>query len=265
MWPVDADEAFFLEGLKTNRSEMPRADKMVRMAQDILAASDADFAEVLGRWLDLDDLFTHIALDRAMDHTDGILTFYCWGGGHYNHNYYIYEDPLEDRVQIIPWDFDKAFQSPNPYRQAGVLEWKVLPEGNGPCPTFLSGDVALAGCDPIIARLSTILRDRCVTRGQVVLNEAFDVPRMRERIESLALQNLSNATYPELYASLVRQTPPRCSSPRIFQNCWPGIRDCESIFWLAKRSWTSRVASPTSHCGLCAPSPATFSCEPLRP
>lgn len=185
-WPVYTDEYFFLEGLKTNRSESPSADRMVRLSQALLGASDEEFVATLGAWMDVDQLMTHVAIDRAIDHPDGILTFYCWDEGHWNHNFYWYAHENEDRVQLIPWDFDQSLQTPNPIRNVGVPEWTVLPNPPGSCPTFVNDQVALPGCDPLVARFSTLLWERFVQRSQALLAGPFAIAPMHQKIDAWA-------------------------------------------------------------------------------
>ena len=51
-------------------------------------------------------------MDRRIANDDGFLHFYLTENGNYeNHNFYWYEDPINNNFQLIPWDLDNAFEN----------------------------------------------------------------------------------------------------------------------------------------------------------
>ena len=53
-----------------------------------------------------------MVVDRRIAHDDGFLHFYHQGGDVYeSHNYYWYENPSNDKIQLIPWDLDNTFEN----------------------------------------------------------------------------------------------------------------------------------------------------------
>ena len=72
-----------------------------------------DFAnEIVEDWIDKDLFLKTILVDRRIANDDGFMHFYHEGGVNYeNHNYYWYEDPNDDKLQLIPWDLDNSFEN----------------------------------------------------------------------------------------------------------------------------------------------------------
>lgn len=118
VWPVHNTEAPYIDALKTNKNEMPSGDKMVRFAAAIASATDSNWEAVLEQWMDVDMLMAKMAVDRAIEHWDGIVAWYCGGAGANcnNHNFYWYESSTEDKVWLLPWDMDRAMVWPTPIR-----------------------------------------------------------------------------------------------------------------------------------------------------
>ena len=53
-----------------------------------------------------------LVVDRRIANDDGFLHFYHQENEIFeNHNYYWYEDPTEDKLQLIPWDLDNSFEN----------------------------------------------------------------------------------------------------------------------------------------------------------
>jgi hypothetical protein len=155
IWPVEVDADRALGGLRTNRDDQPSIDRMLRFAAALAQSSDAEFMATLGQWTSLERFLAFLAVERAVDHLDGLMTYYCWGGGCYNHNFYWYEAPQRDHMELIAWDYDQAFQVPNWNRDAGLPDWTTLPGGDSDCAVreVDGSEMVPASCDPLLRRV----------------------------------------------------------------------------------------------------------------
>ncbi len=96
-----------------------------------------------------------MVVDRRIAHDDGFLHFYHQGGDVYeSHNYYWYEDPSNNKIQLIPWDLDNSFENLskniNPVTPIKDKWYEITNDCNG----FQFGSFGLlqksAACDKII-------------------------------------------------------------------------------------------------------------------
>lgn len=102
----------------------------------------------------------YLAVDRLIDHWDGIVGWYCPDGVTcFNHNDYWYEQADADRMWLLPWDMVNSLQAPNPIRDTyGMPDWN----GSTSCAlvtVFLSIPGRPPACDDLIRRLGTVLWD----------------------------------------------------------------------------------------------------------
>jgi len=111
IWPIHDDPQAYIDALESNQDEMPTADKVLAFKDAINAGTPQ-----MEAWLDRQVTLDHIAADRVMIHDDGPLHWWCGPGGQGNnpppdgnHNYYWYEARTADRLWLIPWDLDNAF------------------------------------------------------------------------------------------------------------------------------------------------------------
>lgn len=183
-WPLYSssgrEEEWIRDALRTNRNDDPSIDRMLRFSRALgLAASGQERVDALAAWTDLDALLAVLAVDRAVDHLDGLTTFYCWGSGCFNHNYYWYEEAGQDRMWLVPWDYDQGFQVPNWNREDGLPDWFELPESPADCePMDISGPMMPPGCDPILASIVTHAWPEFVRQGEALLAGSFAVDAM---------------------------------------------------------------------------------------
>ena len=116
VWPIDflgnpQSEATYLNALKTNEDENPNANIIRNFAQDIANADSAGLRSVIENKMDLNEILSYIVVDRMIRNDDGAFHWYCdnsWGS---NHNYYWYEEPNNNKLHLIPWDLDNAFEN----------------------------------------------------------------------------------------------------------------------------------------------------------
>ncbi len=187
VWPIHFSPEPYLEALRTNREEDPSVDKMIRFARALDQATDETFLSVLESWTDVDVLMRYLAVDRLIDNWDGIVAWYCIFGSCWNHNYYWYEDTARDRMWLIPWDFDGAFQAPSPIRTFFQMpDWDETPESCEPIPVFLGIPGMPPACDDFTRRLSTVTWDLYAKATRELLDGPFRVDALHERIDKLA-------------------------------------------------------------------------------
>lgn len=101
VWPNVDDQDTYRGALETNEGSTTSVDKMIAFKQAIDQGADTAFA-----WLDPHYTFNYIAADRLIINDDGAFHWYCT----YNHNYLWYEAEHADRMWLIPWDLDGAFE-----------------------------------------------------------------------------------------------------------------------------------------------------------
>lgn len=114
-WPVKDDgeswsESYFQSGLKTNE-EISDVSKIKSFSDQLADVVNNEAWSIVENWMDKELFFKMLVVDRRIAHDDGFLHFYGDGETFDNHNYYLYEDPIENKVQIIPWDLDNAFEN----------------------------------------------------------------------------------------------------------------------------------------------------------
>ncbi len=62
--------------------------------------------------MDIEKIIPLIVVDRIIRNDDGLFHWYCDESDFCsNHNYYWYEDPSTNKLYLIPWDLDNAFEN----------------------------------------------------------------------------------------------------------------------------------------------------------
>lgn len=116
IWPLRMDgqphsEQAYINALKTNEDENPSAELIRTFAQEVSAANDNNIQSVISKWMNVDEIISYAVVDRTIKVDDGPLHWYCGGGECTSHNFYWYEDPTENKLHLIPWDLDNAFEN----------------------------------------------------------------------------------------------------------------------------------------------------------
>ena len=86
--------------LKTEATPEQR-QRVVELARLVTSASDQEFAERVGGFLDLDEFARFLAGQVLLPNYDSILTT--------GQNFYLYLDPRSNKLGFIPWDLDAAW------------------------------------------------------------------------------------------------------------------------------------------------------------
>jgi len=116
IWPLQKNGTAFptykyLESLKTNEDESPTANIILGCAQEVVVASDSELKTVLNKWMDMNEILSYSVVDRTIRHDDGPFHWYCGGNNCDPHNFYWYENPTTQKLHLIPWDLDNAFEN----------------------------------------------------------------------------------------------------------------------------------------------------------
>jgi hypothetical protein len=181
VWPVWADEQHYLSALKTNQDLNPSVAKMLAFADAIINSGDTGFNAAIETWMDVDSLMRYIAVDRTIEHWDGIVGFYSLPG--YNHNYYWYEHSATDRVQLIPWDLDHTFDFPTFATTYGAPKWNEDPGNCIPFAVFFGIVRFPAQCDVFMRGIATQSRDAWLPIAQEFLDTSFSQEVLDARID----------------------------------------------------------------------------------
>lgn len=158
VWPLDSNgnpfsEDKYLQHLKTNEDENPSATIIKSFAESIATANDANIKSRIESGMDIQEVLSYAVVDRAIRHDDGPFHWYCNFGNCSPHNFYWLETPEDEKLHIVAWDLDLAFEnitSTNPVTN--------IPDGWGEtrndCQPFTSGFFGLqqrsAACDKLI-------------------------------------------------------------------------------------------------------------------
>jgi len=171
VWPLTEegqaqDEATYLAHLKTNEDDNPSVALMQGFAQDIVAAAEPEPLKTsIANWMNINEIIAYAVVDRAIRNDDGAFHWYCLGEGCNNHNFYWYEEPNNEKIHLIPWDLDNAFENiatnVNPVTPIAD-NWGVI---SADCAPFPHGSWGLlqrsAACDKL-------------TRGWTSFNEEYE-------------------------------------------------------------------------------------------
>ena len=184
VWPLHAGyvtgDLFFVEALKTNEDENPSIELIKNFGSEVKAAGPDGAAEVVDRWMDVDEVLAWAVVDRTIRNDDGPFHWYCFGECR-PHNYYWYEEPTAGTLHLIPWDLDNAFQNivkdSNPVTPVADAWGEITRD----CQRFGYGDWGLlqrsAACDPVFAAWATFDDDH-----RRLLDEFLDGPFAEELV-----------------------------------------------------------------------------------
>jgi hypothetical protein len=187
-WPTNRDSNYYARQQKTNENDPGKVPptKIVRAANAILNASDADLTRVVDQWMNLDYMLKFIAVDRAVTNWDGPNGFYCGGptGGCGNHNFYIYEHQTRDRLYLVPWDLDNTFQVYSWWDAAGL--WNDPSPRCGQNTQVFTNWLGHPGCDRIYRGVARAGRTRYAAALTQLLDGPYKVTELHGRIDRWA-------------------------------------------------------------------------------
>ena len=116
VWPIKSNNSIqsdkkFYEGLVNNNIQGTNIDIIKSFAKNILNASDSEIQSVVNQHMDLNKTIALAVVDRAIRNDDGPFHWYCDWGSCKPHNFFWYENPTTNKVYLIPWDLDNAFEN----------------------------------------------------------------------------------------------------------------------------------------------------------
>ncbi len=157
IWPIDmhgspfSDEEY-LNALKTNEDEDPSVDLIRSFGEEIQSSPTSELKTLIEKWMDVDKIMAYIAVDRTIKNDDGAFHWYCFGDNCASHNFYWYEETAREKLHLIPWDLDNAFENIN--EQANFIvgvtdEWGEITNDCEPYGSLLGFKQRSAACDKL--------------------------------------------------------------------------------------------------------------------
>ena len=201
IWPMHDAAQAYLNALETNEDQLPSVARMQSFAAELDAAEGAGLVPLIDEYLGREAILNYLAVDRVIAHADGPLGFYCGlpaGQGNNpgpigNHNYYWYEETLDQRFWMIPWDLDFTFSG----RLFGGREaaWdEPVTEMACMCPTTGGGQSGggglrrvAAGCDKLVQGLAQ-LRDPYRERVRAFVEGPFRAGDVNAKLDAWTAQ-----------------------------------------------------------------------------
>ena len=116
VWPLYNDGTptnpqSFIGALKTNEDDNPSVAIMSNFADKLSNAPNTELQNIISEYMDINKIVSFAVVDRGIRNDDGPFHWYCEPGGCGNHNYYWYEEPNNQKINLIPWDLDNAFEN----------------------------------------------------------------------------------------------------------------------------------------------------------
>ena len=163
VWPltnkgqVTSDQTF-MNGLKTNEDENPNFNIIRSLGINMRNAQESQYLNELSNWMNIEESLAYCAVDRTIRHDDGPFHWYCNGSNCTNHNFYLYEDPVQEKVHLVAWDLDNAFENIRTNSNPVTPVADEFGNTSNNCMPFPYGAWSLqqwsASCDPIFKALS---------------------------------------------------------------------------------------------------------------
>jgi spore coat protein H len=180
-WPSNVDQDILAAALETNE-EVADHTALLNFQAELTAAAPEDLPFVVADYLDLDNTFAYLAVDNAIHNWDGVGAFYCIEGYCENHNYYLYQDQVQPRFALIPWDLDNTFESSSPLDEIpGLLN---LPADCSTRYPAFDKTLMAPACDPLLGGLARIDRSRYLTQVNRLLEGPFAPGKIESWIEA---------------------------------------------------------------------------------
>jgi len=101
----------YRQALKTNEDVNTSVDLIKSFAQEVADANMEESRNIVEQYMDIDEIISYAVVDRTIRHDDGPFHWYCFGGDCESHNFYWYEEPNNQKLHLIPWDLDNAFEN----------------------------------------------------------------------------------------------------------------------------------------------------------
>ena len=195
VWPIKSNNTIqsnkkFYDALVTNRNAGTNNNIIKSFAQGMINASDSEIQNLIDNNMDIDQTIALAVVDRVIRNDDGPFHWYCDWGNCEPHNFYWYENPTTNKVHLIPWDLDNAFENiitnMNPVT-AIADDWG---DTTNNCQAFEYGEWSIyqksAACDRIIGGIA-----RFGEKYQKLKDSLINGP-MSEQIVNILIEQWSN-------------------------------------------------------------------------
>ena len=193
IWPLNHNGNVIKEkkiraGLKTNENENTSIELFKVFGEMMANADSISSREIIKNYMDINSIISYVVVDRAIRNDDGVFHWYNFFlDVSFNHNYYWYEHPKENKLYLIPWDLDNAFDNitfENPITFIAD-DWGEI---SNDCKPFKYGDWGVkqrsAGCDKIIdawisfrkeyQQLQTKFQDNLINKSLIMIDTWSD-------------------------------------------------------------------------------------------
>lgn len=119
IWPLTSDNkkrpiSAYYKALRTNEHSGVTAELIDQFAKELEASSGlSSLRNTIEDYMVLDEIIRYIVVDRTIRNDDGAFHWYCNSSGSIcnPHNFYWYENPSTQKMHLIPWDLDNAFEN----------------------------------------------------------------------------------------------------------------------------------------------------------
>jgi len=223
VWPLNLNgiphnDRVYINALRTNEDENPSVELIRTFAQQLSDADPSNIQNVIARTMDINEMLSYVVVDRMIRNDDGPFHWYCEGSGCSNHNYYWYEEPNNQKIHLIPWDLDNAFENiisnANPVTPIADSWGQV----RNNCQPFRYGSFNIkqrsAACDKLTAGWASYTKEYEQIREQFIagpfsdekVNAKLDAWAEQIRISTLEASNIYGdaVTIPEWEKALVK-------------------------------------------------------------
>ena len=206
VWPLNIygqvqSNSNLSEGLITNQMIGVNNALIKQFAGDIVAANINNLQSVIENYMNTNQAIALAVVDRTIRNDDGPFHWYCDEYECNPHNFFWYEDPSTNKIHLIPWDLDNAFENIignfNPVTPIAD-SWG---DTTNNCNPFQYGEWGLyqtsAACDRIIGGLAKFtdrfaqLKDSLVNgpMSELVVNAKIDEWKQQIRNATIEASN----------------------------------------------------------------------------
>ena len=167
VWPINhkgepQKDRKLLGALKSNEENNPDLS-LIKTFGELIADSDSiESRKIVSDYMNIDQIISYAVVDRAIRNDDGVFHWYEFGQRPFSHNYYWYEEPIKEKIHLIPWDLDNAFENLTSENPVTFIpdRWG---EVSNDCKSFPYGEWGFwqrsASCDKIIKVWTTYKKE----------------------------------------------------------------------------------------------------------
>lgn len=197
IWPLQSNgntyaDQDYKNALKTNEDDNPSVSIIKNFAEAVIKAdTESALQDVIRNSMNLDEIIAYCVVDRTIRHDDGPFHWYCNGTECSSHNFYWYEEPQNEKLHLIPWDLDNAFENivtnSNPVTPIAD-QWGAI---SANCEPFGSGLFGLrqksAACDKL-TKAWVSFEEEYATKKQQFISGPFSDEQVTQKLKQWTLQ-----------------------------------------------------------------------------